>query len=204
MERRPGDDRYLRGLEALEGRQPAAAPTPTSDPDDLWAGTVPGATQRPAPRAAQQPSRAPRPAAAPRQPADPATAAKRRAIRSTGPVVALIVPAALGAAAVLSLWGSTSSGRGLGGFALALLAAPALTVAGVPLRSGAQVVLLSVAASALLWLMLGWFAARRATRGLPATWGRFWGEFAWMAMAVWVGTGLAVLGANLVLGRSLL
>jgi hypothetical protein len=148
--------------------------------------------------------RAQQPTAAPRQPVDPANAARRRSIRSTGPVVALIVPAALGAAALLLLWGSTSTGRGVGGFALALLAAPALPAAGVPLRSGAKVVLLAVAASALLWLGLGWFAARRATRDTPATWARFWGEFAWMAVAVWAGTGLAVLGANLVLGRSLL
>ena len=148
--------------------------------------------------------RAQQPTAAPRQPVDPANAARRRSIRSTGPVVALIVPAALGATALLLLWGSTSTGRGVGGFALALLAAPALPAAGVPLRSGAQVVLLAVAASALLWLGLGWFSARRATRGTPATWARFWGEFAWMAVAVWAGTGLAVLGANLVLGRSLL
>jgi len=204
MERRQGDDRYLRGLEALDARQATAAPAPATAADDLWAATVPGTTPRAAPRATPQPMRAQQPTAAPRQPVDPANAARRRSIRSTGPVVALIVPAALGATALLLLWGSTSTGRGVGGFALALLAAPALPAAGVPLRSGAQVVLLAVAASALLWLGLGWFAARRATRGTPATWARFWGEFAWMAVAVWAGTGLAVLGANLVLGRSLL
>jgi hypothetical protein len=208
MERRQGDDRYLRGLEALDSRPPTAAPAPASTTDDLWAATVPGTTPRAAPRAAEratpQPMRAQQPTAAPRQPVDPANAARRRSIRSTGPVVALIVPAALGATALLLLWGSTSTGRGVGGFALALLAAPALPAAGVPLRIGAQVVLLAIAASALLWLGLGWFAARRATRGTPATWARFWGEFAWMAVAVWAGTGLAVLGTNLVLGRSLL
>ena len=184
-----------------------AAPTPASDTDDLWAATVPRSAPRPSTSTRRSSTPAPeaaRPPTGTRQPADPAAATRRRSIRGTGPVLALLVPATLGVVAALLLWGNTSTGRGVGGFLLALLAAPALPMAGVPLRSGAQVLLLSAAASALLWLALGWFAARRATTGGSATWRRFWGEFAWMAVAVWTGTGLAVLGANLVLGRSLL
>lgn len=134
----------------------------------------------------------------------PEAVAVRRSIRSTGPVVALIVPVLLGAIAVMVERDSTSAGRGIGGFVLAVLAAPALPMAGVPLRTGTGVILVAVGASALLWLLLGVFAALRATRSGQPRWARFWGEYAWMLVAVWTGTAVGLLAANLVLGRSLL
>lgn len=228
MDGRPGDDRYLRGLEALERQwdapvdapvdtehTPTAPPRPTSRPtppntpagvDPLWAATVPGAPATPRPtRPAATPAAAPAPAArhAPGLASADAVAA-RRSIRSTGPILALILPAVLGAVAVMVERDSTSVGRGLGGFALAVLAAPALPMAGVPMRSGTDVMLIAVGASALLWLLLGVFAAQRATRSAQPRWARFWGEYAWMLLAVWTGTACGLLAANLVLGRSLL
>jgi len=118
--------------------------------------------------------------------------------------VALILPALLGAIAVMVERDSTSAGRGIGGFLLALMAAPVLPMAGVPLRTGTGVILVAVGASALLWLLLGVFAAQRATRSAQPRWARFWGEYAWMLLAVWTGTAVGLLAANLVLGRSLL
>lgn len=140
-------------------------------------------------------------------------------IRRRSPIVALALPAALGVLSALLLAGDNSAARGMAGFAFAVLAAPALPVLGVPLRSGTPVVLLGVALSAVLWLALGHLAARRATsvdtmtgrsvswgpsaqEGRPS-WGRFVGEYAWMVVAVWVGLAVAVVAVDLVLGRPL-
>ena len=97
--------------------------------------------------------------------------------------------------------GSTSAARGIGGFALAVLAAPGLLVAGVPLRGGAGLYAVAAAGSALLWMLLGAIAARRATRSPVATWRDFWREWLWLALAVWVGVGLSLVAANFLLGR---
>ena len=106
------------------------------------------------------------------------------------------MPAALGLlAAVLG---------GIVGFLLALLAAPALLVVGVPLSSGAGVWIVALLGSALLWLLLATVATRRATRSPVATWADFWRQYAWLAGGVWLGTLLALVAANLLLGRTLL
>ena len=118
--------------------------------------------------------------------------------------MALVVPALAGLVGLMLLRGNDSTTRGVGGFVLVMLAAPLLTVAGVPLRSGASVYLAAVVASAVLWLLLGLIASRRATRTTVATWGRFWGEYLVMLCAVWVGTVLAIVAANVVLGRAVI
>ncbi len=122
--------------------------------------------------------------------------AYRARIRRLGPWAGLAVPAALGLlAAVLG---------GIVGFLLALLAAPALLVVGVPLSSGAGVWIVALLGSALLWLLLATVATRRATRSPVATWADFWRQYAWLAGGVWLGTLLALVAANLLLGRTLL
>ena len=128
--------------------------------------------------------------------------AYRSQLRAFGPVAALLIPAMLGVAALISLHGSTSAGRGVGGFVLAVFAAPALLVAGVPLRSGTGLYIGAVAASAVMWLLLGTLASRRATRRPVATWRNFWHEFAWLLAGVWAGVGVGLLAANLLLGQS--
>jgi hypothetical protein len=128
----------------------------------------------------------------------------RTSVRTKGPFVALLLPAVLGAIALVLLGGSTSTGRGVAGFGFAVLAAPLLPAFGAPLRSGSGAVTGAVVASAGLWFVLGAFAGRRATRTPFGGWGRFWGEYLWLAMCVWVGAALAAVAANLVLGRVLL
>jgi len=125
-------------------------------------------------------------------------------IRRTGPFVALLLPAALGLVSFVMLRSSTTTTRGIGGFVLALLGAPLLPAFGVPMRTGSGAVLAAAAASAVLWFLLGALAARRATRIPTAGWGRFWAEYLWLCLCVWVGALLAVVAANLVLGRVLL
>lgn len=122
--------------------------------------------------------------------------AYRERIRRLGPWAGMAVPAVLGLLAKMM--------GGIVGFLLALLAAPGLLVAGVPLTSGVAVWAAALAGSALLWLLVGTVAARRATRSPVATWTDFWQQYAWLAGGVWLGTVLALVAANLLLGRALL
>ncbi len=130
--------------------------------------------------------------------------AYRGRIRGLGPIAGLLPPGALGAAAWLLHRGSTSAVRGAGSFLLAVLAAPGLLVAGVPLRSGGGVIVAAAAGSGLVWLLVGVAAARRATRRPVASWRDFWREYIWLAAGLWVGVALALLAVNFVLGRPIL
>lgn len=121
-----------------------------------------------------------------------------------GPFVALIPPAVLGVTALLMLQGSTTASRGVPGFVAAVLAAPLLPVLGAPMRSGSGLLLLAAAGSAVVWFVLGTVAAARATRDPSAGWARFWGEYLWLMICVWIGVVLSVVLTNLVLGRVLL
>ncbi len=113
--------------------------------------------------------------------------------------MALALPTLLGLVAVVVLGADGPSRRGVLGFVAAVMAAPLLPVLGIPLRSGTTLVAAAVVASAVLWLLIGWWAARRST-----SWAGFALEYGWMVLAVWVGTGLAALAADLVLGRPVL
>jgi hypothetical protein len=131
--------------------------------------------------------------------------AYRRQIRGLGPVLGLVPPAALGVCALLLLRGNTNSTvRGVLGFLLAILSAPGLLVAGAPLTSGAGTYGAAIAASGLVWLLLGFAASRRATSRPAATWGDFWREYLWLAGAVWLGVVGALVAANLILGGAFL
>jgi hypothetical protein len=130
--------------------------------------------------------------------------AYRSKIRGSGPFVALVPPAVLGCLSLLLLRGHSSLVRGVGGFVTAVLAAPGLLVAGVPLRSGRNVYLGAVVGSAVLWMIVGAIAARRATRHPAASWRDFWREYAWLALGVWLGVVVALAAVNLIFGRALL
>jgi hypothetical protein len=127
----------------------------------------------------------------------------RARIRTFGPLASLGPPAVLGLLALLLLNGSSGVGRGVSGFVFALLAAPALLVVGAPLTGGAGVYLVAAAVSAVLWLGIGVIAARRATRSPAPRWRDFWREWAWPAAGVWLGVGVALVIADLVLGKAL-
>ncbi|MCU1362100.1 MAG: hypothetical protein JWN99_3389 [Ilumatobacteraceae bacterium] len=128
----------------------------------------------------------------------------RRSIRARGPLVALVPPAMLGILAMLMLHNSHTTTRGVGGFVAAVFAVPLLPAFGVPVRSGGSLYLLAVVASAVVWLVVGLIASRRATMQPFATWGGYWAEYLLLAASVWVGVVLSLVVADLVLGRTLL
>jgi hypothetical protein len=128
----------------------------------------------------------------------------RRSIRARGPLVALLIPAILGIVSLVLLHNSTSTSHGIGGFLAAMLAVPLLPAFGVPIRSGGSTYLLAVLASAVVWMVVGLIASRRATRAPFARWGTYWGEYLMLALSVWGGVVLSLVAANLVMGRALL
>lgn len=113
--------------------------------------------------------------------------------------MALALPGALALLALVLRSFDEPSRAGALGFVVAVLAAPLLPAVGIPLRSGAGPVLVAAAASAALWMALGWWAARRSR-----SWAGFAVEYGWMVLAVWLGSGVAALAANVVLGRPVL
>ncbi len=129
--------------------------------------------------------------------------AYRSRLRGSGPIVGLVPPAILGAISLLLLRGHTSLVRGVAGFLTAVLAAPGLLVAGAPLRSGRAVYVGAVAGSAVLWMIVGAIAARRATRVPVASWRDYWREYVWLAAGVWLGVVVALAVVNLIFGRAL-
>jgi hypothetical protein len=110
-----------------------------------------------------------------------------------GPVVAMLIPGALGAIAYLSLQLSDASWSGPVGLIGGYFAAPALLAIGAPFADR-SVYPIAAAASAVMWFLVGMLAARRSTRNPMATWGDFWRHYGWMLAGIWVGVtvGLAV------------
>ena len=137
------------------------------------------------------------------QPVPMGPRAYRSKLRGSGPFVALLPPGILGVFSLLLLRGHTSLVRGVAGFLTAILAAPGLLVAGAPLRSGRSVYLGAVVGSAVLWMIVGAIAARRATRMPAASWRDYWREYIWLAAGVWLGVVLTLGAVNLIFGRAL-
>lgn len=137
------------------------------------------------------------------QPVPQGPRAYRQRLQGLGPFIGLLPPALLGAVGWVLLQSPSSTAKGVGGFALAVFAAPGLLVAGVPLSSGARTYLLAAVGSAVMWFVLGVIASRRATRRPVCSWRDFWREWMWLAVGVWVGVIAALVGTNLVMGRAL-
>jgi hypothetical protein len=125
-------------------------------------------------------------------------------IRRLGPFLGMLPAALLGVLSLVLLHDNTSTARGIAGFLTAVLAAPGLLVAGAPMTDGAGVYGPAVLGSAVVWLLIGAVASRRATRSPAATWGDFWKEHLWLAAGVWLGVIAALVAANLLLGGAFL
>ncbi len=111
---------------------------------------------------------------------------------------------ALGCTSVALLRGNTAASRGVAGFGAAVLAAPGLLSAGIPLATGSQRLMLGIGGSVVLWFLLGIVAARRATRSPVATWRNFWSEYLWLAAGVWLGVAMSLLIVRVAIGSGVL
>ncbi len=127
----------------------------------------------------------------------------RTRIRVWGPFLALIAPAIVGAIAYFSLQWFDTAWSGAVGLIFGVMAAPALLAAGAPFGDR-DLYPIAVGASALLWLLVGVLASRRATRNPMATWGDFWRHYAWLCGGVWLGAGTALVIAAYSIGDPLL
>lgn len=86
------------------------------------------------------------------------------------------------------------------GFLLLVMAAPTLSVLGVPAVTSPLIYAAGAATSIALWLVIGRLAARRATRRAVASWAEWRREFLPLAAGVWFGSLLALGLAAFVLG----
>jgi hypothetical protein len=127
--------------------------------------------------------------------------AYRRSLRRLGPLVALLPPLALLTAAgvIWLVWpcdGLECVTPSLLVYGLAGLALPTALPSGFPLVATPFTAIVMLATSALLWMFLGRWAARRATASPVATWREWWVELANLIVGVWAG----VLGGLLITG----
>ena len=127
----------------------------------------------------------------------------RHRIRTWGPFLALVAPGILGAVAWLSLRLFDTAWSGAVGLIGGVLAAPGLLAAGAPFGDN-DMYPIAVAASGLLWLLIGFLASRQATRNPMATWSDYIRHLAWMTAGVWVGAGAALAIAALSISDSLI
>ena len=56
----------------------------------------------------------------------------------------------------------------------------------------------------MLWLIVGYAAARRATRNPMASWADFWRNYWWLAVGIWIGAAAALVIARYTLGEALI
>ncbi len=126
----------------------------------------------------------------------------RTRIRRWGPPLGLVVPGILGAIAYAALQLSDAAWSGAVGLIGGVCAAPGLLLVGAPFGEH-DLYGLAIAASALLWLLVGFLASRRATRNPMATWNDYWRHFAWMCGGIWLGCCVALGIAALVISDSL-
>jgi hypothetical protein len=126
----------------------------------------------------------------------------RLRIRSRGPFLAVLPPLGLGLIALLSLKLFDGKVSGYVGLVFGVFAAPALLVVGAPF-SDSSLYPIGVALSAMLWLVVGAVAARRATRNPMADWNDFWRTYAWLAGGIWAGASVALMIAKYSVGQTL-
>ena len=127
----------------------------------------------------------------------------RSRIRRLGPVFGLVPMIVIGAIAWLALQFGDGRTSGMIGLVGGVTAAPGLLLAGAPF-SDSDGYAPAVLASVPLWLLLGFVASRRATRSPIATWATYSKDLLWLTLAVAAGAGIALGGAALSLGESLL
>lgn len=116
----------------------------------------------------------------------------RRRLRRYGPFAGLGVGLSTGLLSAL-IWvawpcsGRTCVATSLAGWVLAIFAVPTALALGFPLTVSLPRFLVALVTSAAVWMLLGAWAGRRATRSAVAAWRDWVREFAWMAGGLWAG-----------------
>lgn len=126
----------------------------------------------------------------------------RGRIRRFGPFLALLVPVALWLLDVVVRSVLSGRIRGWSTLVLRLSAAPGLLAVGYPfaLESERPIGLLI---SVPIWLVVGFVAARVATRNPVAVFRDYWRVYAWLAAAVALGAVAAIVLGGLLTNTSL-
>jgi hypothetical protein len=110
---------------------------------------------------------------------------------------------ALGLLSLAALAVSDGRTSGLIGLVAGAAAAPGLLLAGAPFGDDANYPL-AVAASIPLWLVLGFWASRRATVRSMAGWVDYARELAWLTVSVIVGAIVGIAVAASMVGEALI
>lgn len=126
----------------------------------------------------------------------------RSRIRLFGAFAALIVPAIVGAIAIASLRLFDGLWSGAIGLIGGVFAAPVLLAVGAPFGDDSRYPL-AIAASVVMWMLVGVLAARRATRNPMASWADYWRQYAWLCAGIWIGCIAAMVISAAVVGESL-
>lgn len=113
------------------------------------------------------------------------------------------MPALVGAVAYAALHWSDATWSGAVGLIGGVFAAPGLLFVGAPFGDR-DLYPLAIASSAVLWMLIGFLASRRATRNPMATWRDYWRHYAWLCGGVWVGCSIALAVAAAVISDSLI
>lgn len=83
-------------------------------------------------------------------------------------------------------------------FVFMVMALPVMPILGMPAAGGTTRLLTAIAASAVLWWLLGQIVASRVARRPVVGWREWLKEFATMGLGLWIGAALALgLGALL-------
>jgi hypothetical protein len=82
------------------------------------------------------------------------------------------------------------------------MAMPTAILWGVPLRGGTARYIGVAATSALLWALLGMWAASRATRRPVASWRTWFREYFVLLMVVWIGVLVGLLALAALVGQT--
>lgn len=116
--------------------------------------------------------------------------------------MALIVPTIVGIVAFGSLRLFDTAWSGAVGLVGGVLAAPVLLIVGAPFGDR-DLYPIAVAASAPVWLIVGWIAAVRATRNPMASWTDYWKHLAPLTIGIWTGACVAMVLATISIGDTL-
>jgi hypothetical protein len=127
----------------------------------------------------------------------------RARLRQFGPVAGVLPPAVIGLFALVFRSTGSFAWNGVAGLATGVFAAPGLLAMGAPF-SDTSTYPLGIVLSIVLWLVVGWVAARRATRNPVATWPDYWRQYAMLLASVWLGVAVGLLVARAQLGDGML